>query len=135
MDDTDVANFLQWPQTNICSDGSSSGHPRGHGTFTRVLGRYVREQKLLSLESAIYKMTGLTAENLGISDRGIIEPGRYADLVLFDPETVIDNADIKDGKALSSGIMKVWVNGELVLENNKPTGIYPGVLIKRHINE
>jgi N-acyl-D-aspartate/D-glutamate deacylase len=135
MDDNDVANFISWPQTNICSDGSSSGHPRGHGTFTRVLGRYVREQKLLSLETAIYKMTGLTAENLGIQDRGIIEPGRYADLVLFDPETVIDNADIKDGKALSSGIMKVWVNGELVLENNKPTGIYPGVLIKRQINE
>lgn len=135
MDDKDVANFISWPQTNICSDGSSSGHPRGHGTFTRVLGRYVREQKLLSLETAIYKMTGLTAENLGISDRGIIEPGRYADLVLFDPETVIDNADIKDGKGLSSGIMKVWVNGELVLENNKPTGVYPGVLIKRQINE
>ena len=135
MDDSDVSNFLNWPQTNICSDGSSSGHPRGHGTFTRVLGRYVREQKLIPLETAIYKMTGLTAEHLGIKDRGIIAPGNFADLVLFDPNTVKDNADIKNGKALSSGIEKVWINGEIILENNKPTGKYPGVLIKRQTNE
>ncbi len=135
MDDSDVSNFLNWPQTNICSDGSSSGHPRGHGTFTRVLSKYVLEQKLMSLETAIYKMTGLTAEHLGIKDRGIIAPGNYADLVLFDPNTVKDNADIKNGKALSSGIEKVWINGEIILENNKPTGKYPGVLIKRQKNE
>jgi N-acyl-D-amino-acid deacylase len=135
MDDSDVSNFLNWPQTNICSDGSSSGHPRGHGTFTRVLGKYVREQKLLPLETAIYKMTGLSAEHLGIKDRGIIAPGNFADLVLFDPNTVKDNADIKNGKALSSGIEKVWINGEIILENNKPTGKYPGVLIKRQTNE
>jgi N-acyl-D-aspartate/D-glutamate deacylase len=135
MADIDVSNFLNWPKTNICSDGSSSGHPRGHGTFTRVLGKYVREQKLMPLETAIYKMTGLTAEHLGIKDRGVIAPGNYADLVLFDPNTVKDNADIKNGKALSSGIEKVWINGELILENNKPTGKYPGVLIKRQTNE
>ena len=135
MEDSDVSNFLNWPQTNICSDGSSSGHPRGHGTFTRVLGRYVREQKLIPLETAIYKMTGLTAEHLGIKNRGIIAPGNFADLVLFDPNTVKDNADIKNGKALSSGIEKVWINGEIILENNKPTGKYPGVLIKRQTNE
>ncbi|MCP9768096.1 serine hydrolase [Lacihabitans sp. LS3-19] len=135
MHDADVSNFLNWPQTNICSDGSSSGHPRGHGTFTRVLAKYVREQKLMPLETAIYKMTGLSAEHLGIKDRGIIAPGNYADLVLFDPNTVKDNADIKNGKALSTGIEKVWINGEIILENNKPTGKYPGVLIKRATNE
>lgn len=131
MDDTDVANFLNWQYTNFCSDGSSSGHPRGHGTFTRILGRYVREQKLMSLENAIYKMTGLSAEHLGISDRGIIANGNYADLVLFNPDTVIDNANIQNGKALSTGIEKVWVNGKIIWQDAKPTGNYSGVLIKR----
>ncbi len=131
MEEKDVANFLAWPQTNICSDGSSGGHPRGYGSFTRVLGRYVREQKIMPLETAIYKMTGLTAEHLGITDRGIIAPGNYADLVLFNPETVIDNADIKDGKALSTGIEMVWVNGQLVFQAQKPTGKFPGMLVKK----
>lgn len=131
MDETDVANFLVWPHTNICSDGSSSGHPRGHGTFTKILGRYVREQKLMPLETAIYKMTGLSAENLGIRDRGVIANGNYADLVLFNPDTVIDNANIQNGKALSTGIEKVWVNGVLVFQSQKPTGKHSGVLIKK----
>ncbi|TAE46380.1 MAG: serine hydrolase, partial [Bacteroidetes bacterium] len=68
MDETDVEQFLAWPHTNICSDGSGQGHPRGHGAFTRVLGRYVREKQIMPLETAIYKMTGLTAEHLGLSD-------------------------------------------------------------------
>ncbi|CAH0994870.1 D-aminopeptidase [Emticicia aquatica] len=131
MDENDVAKFLVWPHTNICSDGSSSGHPRGHGTFTKILGRYVREQKLMPLETAIYKMTGLSAENLGINNRGIIANGNYADLVLFNPDTVIDNANIQNGKALSTGIEKVWVNGELVFQSQKSTGKYSGVLIKK----
>ncbi len=131
MDEKDVANFIAWPQANICSDGTSNGHPRGYGSFTRVLGRYVREQKLLSLESAIHKMTGLTAEHLGISDRGLIKPGQYADLVLFNPTTVIDNANINNNKALSTGIQMVWVNGKLVYQSQKPTLEFPGVLIKR----
>lgn len=129
MDDEDVNNFLTWQNTNICSDGASSGHPRGHGTFTRILGRYVREQKLMPLETAIYKMTGLSAEHLGITDRGIIANGNFADLVLFNPETVIDNANIQNGKALSTGIEKVWVNGEIIYQAQKPTGKYSGVLL------
>ena len=135
MAETDVANFLAWPQTNICSDGSSGGHPRGHGAFTRVLGRYVREQKIMPLETAIYKMTGLTAEHLGITDRGIIQNGYFADLVLFNPATVIDNANIQNGKALSTGIEKVWVNGELVYQSQQATGSLPGVFIKRKQSE
>jgi N-acyl-D-amino-acid deacylase len=131
MGEKDVANFLAWPQTNICSDGSPDGHPRGHGAFTRVLGRYVREQKIMPLETAIYKMTGLTAEHLGITDRGIISPGNYADLVLFNPATVIDNADIKNSMALSTGIEMVWVNGQLVYQSQKATGKFPGILIKK----
>lgn len=131
MDEKDVVNFLVWPSTNICSDGSSGGHPRGHGSFPRILGRYVREQKRMPLETAIHKMTGLSAAHVGISDRGIIANGNFADLVLFDPNTIIDHADVKNGKALSSGIEMVWVNGQVVYQSQKPTGKYPGVLIKR----
>jgi N-acyl-D-aspartate/D-glutamate deacylase len=131
MSDDDVMSFLAWSHTNICSDGSTEGHPRGYGAFTRVLARYVRDKKLLTLESAIHKMTGLTAENLGIADRGIIAPGNYADLVLLNPATVQDNAVIGNNKALSTGIEAVWVNGQLVFKNQKPTGKYSGVFIKR----
>ncbi|MEI6266203.1 MAG: serine hydrolase [Sphingobacteriia bacterium] len=131
MDDQDVADFMSWPMTNICSDGSGSGHPRGHGAFTRVLAKYVREQKTLSLENAIYKMTGLSAEHLGIKDRGTIVAGNYADLVLFNPATVKDNADVKNGTAISTGIEMVWLNGQLIYKNQKATGKYPGKLIKR----
>lgn len=131
MDDADVISFLTWPHTNICSDGGWSGHPRGHGAFTRVLGRYVREKKIMPLETAIYKMTGLAAEHLGITDRGLVKADYYADLVLFDPAKVIDNADIQDSKALSTGIEKVWVNGQLIYEGQKATGRYPGMFVGR----
>lgn len=131
MDEPDVAMFLSWPHTNICSDGANDGHPRGYGAFTRVLGRYVREQKIMSLETAIQKMTSLTAEHLGLRNRGLIAPGYYADLVLFNPETVQDNARIGDNKALSTGVEAVWVAGQLVYKDQKGTGAYPGVLIRR----
>jgi N-acyl-D-aspartate/D-glutamate deacylase len=131
MSETDISNFLKWPHSNVCSDGSLGGHPRGHGTFTRILGRYVREQKLMSLETAIQKMTSLAAEHTGIKSRGQISPGYFADLVLFDPETVIDNATITDPKALSTGIQYVWVNGKLVYHDQKAVPNFPGVFVKR----
>ena len=131
MAESDLESFLAWPHTNICSDGSWGGHPRGYGAFTRVLGRYVRERKIMSLESAVFKMTGLAAEHLGIGDRGVIAPGYSADLVLFDPATVQDNATVQHPDAISTGIEKVWVNGKLVFENRKTTGELPGVFIKR----
>lgn len=131
MSETDISNFMKWPYTSICSDGTMHGHPRGHGSFTRVLGRYVREQKLMPLEIAIQKMTSLAAENVGIKNRGLIVPGYFADLVLFDPETVIDNATIENPTALSSGIASVWVNGKLVYSDQKSVANYPGVLVKR----
>ncbi|WP_460936123.1 serine hydrolase [Spirosoma humi] len=131
MDEPDVVNFLAWPHTNICSDGATDGHPRGYGAFTRVLGRYVRDQKVMPLETAIQKMTSLTAEHLGLTDRGLVAPGYYADLVLFNPETVQDKARIGDNKALSTGIEAVWVAGQLVYKDQKATGAYPGVLIRR----
>jgi len=131
MNDRDVANFISWPQSNICSDGSPGGHPRAYGTFPRILAKYVREEKQLSLENAVYKMTGLTAEHLGFTDRGLITPGYYADLVLFDPATVKDNATIQNSKALSTGIAMVWVSGQLVFQDQQATGILPGTFIKR----
>lgn len=131
MDELDIAAFMSWSHVNICSDGAWRGHPRGHGAFTRVLGTYVREKKIIPLETAIHKMTGLTAEHLGITDRGIVQSGYYADLVLLNPETVKDNANIQNSTALSSGIEKVWINGQLVYESQKTTGIFPGVFIKR----
>ena len=131
MIEKDIANFIAWPYANICSDGSASGHPRGHGAFTRVLSKYVREDKIISLENAIHKMTGLTAKHLGITDRGIIAAGNYADLVLLNPATVKDNSTIQNGTALSTGIEMVWINGQLTYQNQKATGNYPGVLIKR----
>ncbi len=131
MLDDDVTDLLQWNQTNICSDGANGGHPRGYGAFTRFLGRYVRDKKTMPLETAVYKMTGLTAEHLGIGDRGLIKPSYYADLVLFDPSTVRDNSTMTDAKALSSGIAIVWVNGQIVYRDNKATNVFPGVFIGR----
>jgi N-acyl-D-aspartate/D-glutamate deacylase/CubicO group peptidase (beta-lactamase class C family) len=131
MSDSDVIDFLKWNYTNVCSDGSGGGHPRGYGAFTRVLGRYVREKKIMPLETAIYKMTGLTAEHLGITDRGLIMPHYYADLVLFDPATVIDNSTFTDSKALSSGIAMVWVNGKLVYQDKQATHEHPGMFVAR----
>lgn len=131
MSDADVADFIAWPHSGICSDGNAGAHPRGYGSFTRVLGVYVREQKLLSLEEAIHKMTGLTAENLGIKERGIIKSGNYADLVLFNPDTVIDRATIENSKALSEGIEMVWVNGKIIYKSGKATSHKPGMLVKR----
>jgi N-acyl-D-aspartate/D-glutamate deacylase len=131
MLDDDVINFLKWNYTNICSDGADGGHPRGYGAFTRVLGRYVREKKIMPLETAVYKMTGLTAEHLGIRNRGLVMPFYYADLVLFNPAAIIDNSTMTNPKALSSGIEIVWVNGKIVYQNQKATSIYPGVFINR----
>jgi N-acyl-D-amino-acid deacylase len=131
MNDSDVAKFIAWPYSVICSDGNGGGHPRGYGSFTRVLGKYVRADKVISLENAVHKMTAQTAQYLGIKDRGTIAVGKKADLVLLNPETVIDHASILNSHALSTGIEMLWVNGQLVYAQQKATGKKPGVLIKR----
>ena len=108
MDDADVATLIRWPYTNVCSDGLSSGlHPRGFGSFPKVLGPYVRERKLFSTEEAVRKMTSLSAANVGIRLRGLIAPGYYADPVLFDPATVTDHASFETPQALATGIESV----------------------------
>jgi len=129
MSEEDIANFLKWEHTNVCSDGAPGGHPRAYGSFPRILGYYSREKKLLPLETAVYKMTGLTAEHLGISDRGIIAQFNYADMVLFNPAIVKDNATMKDPTALSTGIEIVWVNGRIVYMDHKSTHSFPGMFV------
>lgn len=131
MSEEDIVKLMQWEHSNICSDGAIDGHPRGHGAFTRVLGRYIREQKIMSLEEAIHKMTGLTAEHMGIAERGLIVPGYYADLVLLDPTMVIDNATITNATAMSTGIRVVWVNGEVVYRDGAAVTNYPGRFVER----
>jgi N-acyl-D-aspartate/D-glutamate deacylase len=133
MDEADIERLLLWPHTDIGTDGELWGpHPRGYGTFTRVLGRHVRELGLLNLEAAIHKMTGQPAARLGLEDRGLIRPGMAADLVLFDPTTVLDRATTAEPHALSAGIEKVWVNGALVLAEGQATDRRPGKVLRRH---
>lgn len=132
MAETDITRLMQWPYANICSDGSSSGrHPRGYGAFPRVLAKYTRDEKALTLTQAIHKMTGLAATNLAIEKRGFLRPGYFADIVLFNPVTVQDLASVEQPHALSEGILQVWVNGQPVYVDKKPSGLFPGQLIIR----
>jgi N-acyl-D-amino-acid deacylase len=132
MTEQDVAQLMRWPWTNICSDGALGGsHPRGFGAFPRVLGRYVRGQRVLTLEQAIHKMTQLAAANVGIRDRGRIAPGQRADLVLFDPATILDRATTAAPHEPSIGIREVWVNGVVVFEDGRTTGNRPGQVLRR----
>jgi N-acyl-D-amino-acid deacylase len=132
MSEPDLEALLAWPYTNVCTDGELDGrHPRGFGTYPRVLGRYVRERKVVSLEEAVRKMTSLAAHNVGLRDRGAIRPGAFADLVLFDPETVTDRATTRDPHALSAGIQRLWVNGEVVYEAGAASAHRPGRALRR----
>jgi N-acyl-D-amino-acid deacylase len=132
MREDDIRALLRWPEANICTDGAFEDlHPRARGAFTRILGRYVREENLLPLEEAVHRMTGLAAAHMGFEDRGMIRPGARADLVLFDPDTVIDRATPQSPGLLSAGIEAVWVGGEIVYENGEATGALPGTVMRR----
>lgn len=132
MNEADIAKLMAWRHTNIGTDGALDGpHPRGYGTYPRVLGRYVRERDALSLPEAVLKATSLAAEHMGIDDRGRIRPGLAADLVLFDPDAVIDRATPENPHAVSVGIEKVWVNGVLVYSDGRTTNVFPGQVIRR----
>lgn len=132
MSQADVDTLMRWPHANICSDGDlKDGHPRGRGAFPRVLADYVRERNVLTLEQAVHKMTSLSAAHAGIRDRGVVAAGAYADLVLFDPDAVRDQATMSDINRLSTGIVKTWVNGQLVFSAGEATGARPGHVILR----
>ena len=132
MNEQDLQALMVWPHANICTDGGlQDRHPRGAGSFPRVLGRYVRDLQLMRLEEGIHKMTGLPAKHLGFTNRGLIKPGYQADLVLLDPKTVADRATTAEPFLSSSGITAVWVNGEAVLHKGAFVGVYPGQVIRR----
>jgi N-acyl-D-amino-acid deacylase len=127
MIESDIKAFYQRPWVMVASDGGiASRHPRGAGTFPRVLGLYVREKHWLTLPQAVRKMTSLPAQRLGWKDRGVIRKGAFADLVLFNPATVIDRSTFAKPFELPAGIEKVFVNGEIVWDSGKPTGARPG---------
>jgi N-acyl-D-amino-acid deacylase len=130
MIESDIKAFYQQPWVMVASDGGiGSAHPRGAGAFPRVLGFFVREKRWLTLPEAIRKMTSLPAQRLNWKDRGILREGFFADLVLFNPDTVIDHATFAHPLALSTGIEKVFVNGTLVWDSGKATGSKPGFFI------
>ena len=127
MDESDVQRILAYEQTMIGSDGIAHDaipHPRLWGTFPRVLGHYARDLGLFSLETAVHKMTGLPAANFGMRDRGTVVPGAWADLVVFDPETVIDVANFEEPTRPAAGISHVLVNGKLTF--TPAGGLTPG---------
>ena len=140
IDESDLKLAMKQPWVSVGSDGSAlatSGplrtgvpHPRNFGTFPRVLGKYVREEHVIPLEQAVHKMSGLTASQLHIKDRGLIKDGMAADLVIFDPATVADRATFTDPFQYPVGIPTVIVNGRVVLDNGRHTGERPGVVIR-----
>ena len=134
MDEADVQRILKFDQTMIGSDGlphDTSPHPRLWGSFPRVLGHYGRLLGLFPLETAVYKMTGLTAKNFGLKDRGILREGAYADLTLFDADTVDEAATFAAPIAPARGIEAVIVNGAIVWRDGKSTGARPGRVLQR----
>lgn len=132
MKEGDIREFYRQRWVMVASDGSIGGrHPRGAGTFPKVLGHYVREQRWLTLPDAVRKMTSLPAGRLRWSDRGVIRSGMTADLTLFNPTTVTDRSTFSEPEKRSAGIEKVYVNGELVWDAGKPTGARPGRVVTR----
>ena len=135
MNETDVENIMRCPLVSIASDsgirqlGVGMPHPRGYGTNARVLGRYVRERKVLSLEEAVRRMTLLPASQMGFKDRGLLHVGQHADITVFDPATVQDKATFDKPHRYAEGITHVIVNGRVVLEGGRLTGALPGVAL------
>ena len=132
----DVDLIMQHPMTSIASDGPmtvfgvGSPHPRTYGTFARVLGSYVRERNILSLEEAVRKMTSLPAQILSIKQRGLIKEGYYADVAIFDPKTILDKATFEDPHQYAVGVISVIVNGEIVIDQGVHNGNKPGRVLR-----
>lgn len=137
MDAGDVDRIMSHPQTMIASDGRLTRpgighpHPRWYGTFPRVLGHFVRERGLMPLETAVHKMTGMPAARMGLTDRGVIEEGAYADLVIFDPTTVIDQATFTDPHQYPVGIDYVLVNGQFAVDAGTFVDARAGVVLRK----
>jgi N-acyl-D-amino-acid deacylase len=140
MAEDNVRKEIALPWMSFCSDGSSqapegvflgsSTHPRAYGNFARLLGKYVREEKVISLEEAVRKLTSLPAWNLKIRKRGTLKPGYYADIAIFDPNTIRDNATFETPKKYATGMIHVFVNGTQVLKDGEHTGAKPGKVVR-----
>ena len=128
IDETDLQRILRHPATMIGSDGEipifgvASPHPRSYGTFVRVLGRYVRDLKVITLEDAVRKMSAFPAQRIGLADRGVLREGMKADIAIFDPSTVRDRATFEQPHQYAEGVTQVIVNGQIAFENGKMTG-------------
>lgn len=141
MSEENLQEILQWDFVMIGSDSSirstdgalnvGKPHPRSYGTFARTLGMYCRERALLSLEEAVYKMTGLPAKTFGIDRRGVIRPGYFADLVIFDKEAIRDTSEFADPHKYSTGIKYVIVNGKVTIANGVHEGTLAGAVLRR----
>ncbi len=140
MSEDNIKKKLKLPYMSICSDAGSytnegvfleqSTHPRAYGSFARLLGHYVREEKVIPLEEAIFKLTTLPATNLKLKKRGALKKGFYADVVVFDPERIKDNATFEKPHQYATGILQVFVNGTQVLKNGEHTGAFPGRVVR-----
>ncbi|MGX8012987.1 N-acyl-D-amino-acid deacylase family protein [Mesorhizobium sp. ORM8.1] len=133
LDETDVRNIIAHPRTMIGSDGLPHDihpHPRLWGTFPRVLGHYARDVGLFSLEEAVFRMTGLPAREFSIAQRGLLAEGNFADIVIFDPATIIDTATFEEPRRPAAGIEHVFVNGVSVWRGGRATGALPGTVLK-----
>ena len=132
MKDSDISTFYRQPWVMVSSDGGiGSRHPRGAGSYPRVLGRYVRELHWLTLPAAIRKMTSLPAQRFKLKDRGLIRAGFKADVVVFDADTIIDGATFQEPQLTSQGVQRVFVNGVEVWSDGKVTGERPGQALRR----
>jgi N-acyl-D-amino-acid deacylase len=139
IDEDNIAAQLKKPWVSVGSDAGSMApegnflksntHPRAYGTFARILGRYVRDQQVLTLQEAVRRMTSLPAANLRIQRRGALKPGYFADVVLFDPATVRDNATFEQPHQYATGVRDVFVNGVQVLKDGEHTGAKPGRVV------
>jgi N-acyl-D-amino-acid deacylase len=139
MSEDNILKKIALPWMSFCSDAGSytnegvflkqSTHPRAYGSFARLLGKYVRDEKIIPLQEAIHKMTGLPAQNLKIKKRGCLKKGYYADVVVFDPERIQDHATFQEPHQYATGVIHVWVNGTQVLKDGKHTGTFSGRVV------
>jgi N-acyl-D-amino-acid deacylase len=140
MSEDNIRRKIAVPWVSFCSDAGAYAtdgvflnfqpHPRGYGTFARLLGMYVRDEQVIPLEEAVRRLTSLPAGNLGIRERGSLEPGHFADIVVFDPETIADRATFEKPHQYAVGVKHVFVNGEAVIANGGPTGAKPGRVVR-----
>jgi N-acyl-D-amino-acid deacylase len=140
MSEENVRREIGLPWVSFCSDSPApaaegvflqwSTHPRAYGTFARLLGKYVRDEKVIPLEEAVRKLTSLPARNLRLVDRGVLVPGSFADIVVFDPDRIQDHATYDDPHRYATGMHHVAVNGALVLRDGEHTDALPGRVVR-----